>query len=146
MASVLRIETIFGQGVFSGAGDVLVERYPRLLEYAPANDPPLSAFMDAIQTAGSQYGLRAALRDTFRPQADPAYKRSQMQHWVFGFNDAAQLRAMFPEAAMFGVMRMNGMRLNAYDVDETNIYRARDQVLFFRPAAQKTARLDLLTL
>ena len=142
MASILRIETIFGQGVFGGAGDVLVERYPQLLDFVPANDPELDAFMESIEVAGKQYGLRAALRDTFLPHADPTYKRSQMQHWIFGFEDAVQLRAMFPEQEMFGIMRRNGMRLNQYNIGETDMYRARDQVMFFRPAAQKTARLD----
>lgn len=143
MASVLRIETIFGQGVFSGAGDVLVEQYPQLLDFAPANDPQLSAFINSIETAGSRYGLRAAVRETFRLHADPAYKRSQMQNWVFGFSDEAQLRTMFAEQGMFSVIRRNGMRLNQYEVDEADICRARDQVLFFRPAARKTARHDL---
>lgn len=142
---ILRIEGMFGRGVFSLMGDALVERFPHMLDLVPAEDPAINSFMDDIEERASRYSFLDTLRHAFGAASDPAYHRAQKQNWMFGFTDYKQLRSMFFENESIEMVKRHGLRLNKYRVAEDDMCAGRGQVLFFKPAAEKIAQLSLDT-
>lgn len=143
--SVLRLETRFGLGVFNSAQDALTDRWPELLDYVPSKDDALNSFMDSIENANKEWSVSKHLKEAFTFSADPAYKRSQMSNWVFGFSGLPQLRTMFHDEGMYSIMKMHGVRLHSYTVAQDDVFMARDQVMFYKPAARLIAQHDLRT-
>lgn len=142
---VLRIEGAFGRGVFNLLGNVLVERFPHMLDLVPAEDKPINEFMDVIKEQGKRFSMLDALRVQFAKGASLEYHRAQKGNWVFGFADYRQLRSMFFEDESIAIVQKAGLHLNRYRVPEEDICFGKGQVLFFKPSAIKVERLSLET-
>lgn len=142
---ILRIEGMMGRGVFCHIGDMLVERFPHMLDLAPAADPPINSFMDKIEEQAAQYSVLDTLRHSFGAASGSDYHRAQKSNWVFGFADYKQLRSMFFEDESIEMVKKYGLRLNKYRVAQEDVCYGEGQVLFFKPCAQKIAQLSLET-